>query len=97
LGRPQNEESYGPRRDAWPDDTSWRISKGETHFGDCLHVGCWSITSPLYHNIAEFPVVQEHLKKQGVCFGRDMILKFNQKPYINAGSFLDDIRTISLP
>jgi hypothetical protein len=43
------------------------------------------------------PVVQEHLKKQGACLDRDMILKFNQKPYINAGSFLDDIRTISLP
>jgi hypothetical protein len=43
------------------------------------------------------PVVQEHLKKQGVCFGRDMILKFNQKPYINAGIFLDYIRIIFLP
>jgi hypothetical protein len=62
-----------------------------------LHVGCWSITSPLYRNIAEFPVVPGHLKKQGVCLGRDMILKFNQKPYINAGIFLDDIRTIFLP
>jgi hypothetical protein len=43
------------------------------------------------------PVVQEHLNKQGVCLGRDMILKFNRKPYINAGIFLDDIRTIFLP
>jgi hypothetical protein len=43
------------------------------------------------------PVVQEHLKKQGVCFGRDMILKFKQKPYINAGIFPDSIRTMFLP
>jgi hypothetical protein len=43
------------------------------------------------------PVVQEHLEEQRVCFGRDMILKFNQKPYINAGIFLDYIRTIFLP
>jgi hypothetical protein len=97
LGRSQNEESCRPRRDAWSDDTSWGILKGETHFGDCLRVGCWSITSPLYRNIAEFPIVQEHLKKQGACLGKDMILKVNQKPYINAGIFLDDIRTIFLP
>jgi hypothetical protein len=43
------------------------------------------------------PVVQEHLKKPGFCFGREPILTFNQKPYINAGIFLDDIRTIFLP
>jgi hypothetical protein len=42
-------------------------------------------------------VVQEHLNEQGVCFGRDMILKFNQKPYINAGIFLDYIRAIFVP
>jgi hypothetical protein len=44
-----------------------------------------------------FPVVQEHLKKHGLCLGRDMILKFNQRPYINAEIFLDSIRTIFLP
>jgi hypothetical protein len=27
------------------------------------------------------PTVQEHLKKQSVCFGKDFALKFNQKPY----------------
>jgi hypothetical protein len=43
------------------------------------------------------PAVQECLKMQGVCFGRDMILKCNQKPYINAGIFPDYIRTIFLP
>jgi hypothetical protein len=40
--------------------------------------------------------VQEHLKQQGVRFGRDFAMKFNQKPYFNAGIFLDDIRTILL-
>jgi hypothetical protein len=43
------------------------------------------------------PVVQEHLKKQGVCFGRDIIFTVNQRPYINAGIFLVYIRTIFLP
>jgi hypothetical protein len=51
----------------------------------------------LYGDIAEFPTVQEHLKKQRVRFGRDMILKCNQKPYINAGIFIDYIRTVFLP
>jgi hypothetical protein len=41
--------------------------------------------------------VQEHLKKQGIRFGRDFTLKFDQKPYVNAGIFLDDIRTVFLP
>jgi hypothetical protein len=36
-------------------------------------------------------------KQQGVPFGRDFALKFNQKPYFNAGIFFDDIRTIFLP
>jgi hypothetical protein len=38
-----------------------------------------------------------NLNKQGVRFGRDFALKFNQKPYINAGIFLDYIRTVFLP
>jgi hypothetical protein len=41
--------------------------------------------------------VQEHLKRQGVRFGRNFALRCNQKPYFNAGSFLDAIRTIILP
>jgi hypothetical protein len=40
--------------------------------------------------------VQQHLKKQDVRFGRVVTFKFNQKPYINAGIFLDYIRTVSL-
>jgi hypothetical protein len=43
------------------------------------------------------PTVQEHLKKQGVRFGRDFALEFSQKPYFNAGIFLAYVRTILLP
>jgi hypothetical protein len=41
--------------------------------------------------------LQKHLKKQTVRFGRDFASKFNQKPYLEAGIFLDSIRTILLP
>jgi hypothetical protein len=41
--------------------------------------------------------VQEYLKSHGVCFGRDLILKSNQKPYMNVGIFLDDLITVFLP
>jgi hypothetical protein len=41
--------------------------------------------------------VQEHFKTQDVRFGRDFALKFNQKPYFNAGIFIDYLRTILLP
>jgi hypothetical protein len=41
-------------------------------------------------------IVQEHLNTQGVRFGRDFALKFNQKPYFNAVILLADIRTILL-
>jgi hypothetical protein len=39
---------------------------------------------------------QEHLKQQGVRVGRHFPLKFNPKPYINTGIFLDDITTVFL-
>jgi hypothetical protein len=35
--------------------------------------------------------------KNRVYFGRDFAWKFNQKPYLEAGIFLDSIRTIFLP
>jgi hypothetical protein len=41
--------------------------------------------------------LQEHLKKQGVRFGRDFALKRSQKPYFNASIFLAYIRTIIVP
>jgi hypothetical protein len=40
--------------------------------------------------------IHAHLKKQGVRFGRDFALEFNDKPYFNAGIFHDYIRTIFL-
>jgi hypothetical protein len=41
--------------------------------------------------------VRENLKKRGVCFGADFILKGRSKPYINAKFFLDEICTGFLP
>jgi hypothetical protein len=41
--------------------------------------------------------IQEHLTKQGVRFGSNSALKFNQKPCINAHIFLDDIGIVFLP
>jgi hypothetical protein len=40
--------------------------------------------------------VQERLKKEGVRFGTDFVLRSNSKPYINAEIFLDYIRTVFL-
>jgi hypothetical protein len=40
------------------------------------------------------PTVQQHLKRQGVRFGREFALKFNRKSYFNAGILLAHIRTI---
>jgi hypothetical protein len=41
--------------------------------------------------------LHEHHIKQGVCFGREFALKFDQKPYFKAGIFLAYIRTILSP
>jgi hypothetical protein len=41
--------------------------------------------------------IQEQLKKDGVRFGTDFVLRSNPKPYINAEIFLDSIRTVFLP
>jgi hypothetical protein len=43
------------------------------------------------------PVVHEHIKKHDVRLGRDFALKSNQKPYFNAGFFLDYFSTMFLP
>jgi hypothetical protein len=37
---------------------------------------------------------QEYLKKHDVDFLRDLLFKSNQRPYIKAGVFLDDIGTV---
>jgi hypothetical protein len=41
--------------------------------------------------------VQEQLRKQGVRFGRDLILKSNHRLYVNPDIFLDYIKTVFLP
>jgi hypothetical protein len=41
--------------------------------------------------------VQERLKKEGVRFGTDFVLRSNPSPNINAEIFLDYIRTVFLP
>jgi hypothetical protein len=41
--------------------------------------------------------IQEHMKQHGGCFGKDLILKSNQKSYLSAGIFLEDIRTVFFP
>jgi hypothetical protein len=97
LGRSRNEENHHPWRNAWSDNTSSSISKCETHFNDFLCVSCWRIISPLESDIAEFVTYSRTSQKQGVRFGRDFTFKFDQKPYINAGIFLDYIKTIFLP
>jgi hypothetical protein len=41
--------------------------------------------------------VREQLKKKGVRFGTDLILKARQKPYVNVECFPMSIRTVFLP
>jgi hypothetical protein len=41
--------------------------------------------------------VRKQLKKKGVRFGTDLILKARRKPYINAECFPEYIRTVFLP
>jgi hypothetical protein len=43
------------------------------------------------------PAVQEQQREHGVHFGRDLILKSNHKPYVNAEIFLEYVRTVLLP
>jgi hypothetical protein len=43
------------------------------------------------------PAVQEQLRQQGVRFRRDLILKSNWRPYVNAEIFLEDVTTVFLP
>jgi hypothetical protein len=42
-------------------------------------------------------VVREQLKKHGVRFGVDLVMKVRPKPYVNAKIFLDYIKTVFLP
>jgi hypothetical protein len=62
----------------------------------CVCAAVESLTS--YIITSQDPMlVQERLKKEGVRFGMDFVLRSNPKPYINAEIFLDYIRTVLLP
>jgi hypothetical protein len=52
---------------------------------------------PYIITLQNSPAVQEQLRQQGVRFGRDLILKSNHRPYVNAEIFLEDVRTVFLP
>jgi hypothetical protein len=45
----------------------------------------------------DFPSVREQLKKHGVRFGTDLMMKSNAKPDINAEIFVDYVWTVLLP
>jgi hypothetical protein len=44
---------------------------------------------PYITPLQDSPPVRAQLKKRGVRFGTDLIMKSNAKPYINAEIFLD--------
>jgi hypothetical protein len=59
----------------------------------CISAAEESLT--LYIITSQAPtLVQERLKKEGVRFGTDFILRSNPSPYINAEIFIDYIRTV---
>jgi hypothetical protein len=47
--------------------------------------------------IAKREAIQEKLRKHDVRLERDLILKINRRPYLNAEIFLNHIRTLFLP
>jgi hypothetical protein len=97
IGKTAKRRKSSSRRDAWSDDTS-EVSRNVKHISVIAFVSApGESLLPYIITSQNSPAVQEHLKTQGVRFGRSMILKFNQKPYINAGIFLDYIRTVFLP
>jgi hypothetical protein len=62
----------------------------------CVSAAGESLTP--YIIISQAPMsVQERLKKDGVRFGTDFVLRSNPSPYINAEIFFDYIRTVFLP
>jgi hypothetical protein len=97
----------------WEDRKTKKVLAAAAMFGQTMHHGlsrivkhismiaCVSVAGksrlPYMVTSENSSTVQEHFRKQGVRLGRDFILKFNQKPYINAGIFLDYIGTIFSP
>jgi hypothetical protein len=62
----------------------------------CISAAGESLTPYIATSQNSLPV-RENLKKRGVRFGTDFILKARSKPYINADFFVDYIRTMFLP
>jgi hypothetical protein len=78
-------------------DASRNISKGETYLAiACVSAAGESLT-PCIITSQDSPSVREKLKKHGVEFGTDLIMKSNAKPYINVEIFLDYVRTVLIP
>jgi hypothetical protein len=57
----------------------------------------WKSLTPYMITSQDSASVREQLKKQGVQFGADFVSKSNRKPCVNAGIFLDFIRTVFVP
>jgi hypothetical protein len=62
----------------------------------CVSAAGESLTSCILPS-QDSPSVREQLKKHGVRFGTDLIMKSNAKPYVSAEIFLDSIQTVFLP
>jgi hypothetical protein len=74
------------------------ISRSVKHISviACISAAGESLTPYIVTSQAPM-LVQERLKKEGVRFGTDFVLRSNPSPYINAKIFLDYIRTVFLP
>jgi hypothetical protein len=51
---------------------------------------------PHISTLQDFPSLREQVKKHGVRFGTDLVLKSNLKPYIDAKIFFNRLRTVFL-
>jgi cobalamin biosynthesis Co2+ chelatase CbiK len=61
----------------------------------CLFAAGESLTPDMMTS-QDSPSFREQLKKRGVRFGTDLIMKSNGKPSINADIFLDYVQTVFL-
>jgi hypothetical protein len=74
------------------------ISRNVKHISVIAWVSAASESLTPYLITSQAPAsVQERLKKEGVRFGTDFVLRSNPSRYINAEIFLDSIWTVFLP
>jgi hypothetical protein len=78
--------------------TDQRISRNVNHISviACVSTSGESLITYTVTSQDSVPV-QEQLKKHGVRFGTELILKSNRKPYVKAEIFLDCVQTVFLP